>query len=197
MSVEEVTTNIPDWCEKLKKELSGKIIAQNLSAFNPEFRINASDLIEVVELLKDQSDYSFNMLLNVTVVDFMDQDFFPRLTSDRFDVVYHFLSIKHSRRLVLKVSASESKPAVPTLTGSYLSANFMEREAWDMFGVEFTGHPDLRRILMYEEFIGHPLRKDYPIQGKQPRVPLRYPEVENTARFMHRPELIQISKKAS
>ncbi len=197
MSAEEVTTVIPEWCEKLKNQLSGKIIAENLSAFNPEIRINATDLLEVVELLKEQADYSFNMLLNVTVVDFMDQDFFPRPTNDRFDVVYHFLSIQYSRRIVIKVSTPESKPAVPTLTGSYLSANFMEREAWDMFGVEFTGHPDLRRILMYEEFIGHPLRKDYPIQGKQPRVPLRFPEVENTARFMHRAELVQISKRTS
>jgi NADH:ubiquinone oxidoreductase subunit C len=64
-----------------------------------------------------------------------------------------------------------------------------------MFGIRFTGHSDLRRILMYDEFVGHPLRKDYPVQGKQPRVPLRYPEVENTARKMHRADLVTIRSR--
>jgi NADH:ubiquinone oxidoreductase subunit C len=71
----------------------------------------------------------------------------------------------------------------------------MEREAWDMFGVEFRGHPNLRRILMYDEFQGYPLRKDYPVQGKQPRIPLRAPEVRNTAADMKRAELVAINPR--
>jgi NADH:ubiquinone oxidoreductase subunit C len=72
----------------------------------------------------------------------------------------------------------------------------MEREAWDMYGVTFKGHPDQRRILMYDEFEGHPLRKDYPVQGKQPRIPLRSPEVRNTAVDMARPNLVSINRRA-
>ena len=117
-----------------------------------------------------------------------------RPVTDRFDLVYNFLSIANLNRLRIKVAVSETQAEVQTLTGLYESANFMEREVWDMYGIKFTDHPDLRRILMYDEFEGHPLRKDYPVQGKQPRVPMRHPEVSNTARLMQRPELVQIKK---
>ena len=89
----------------------------------------------------------------------------------------------------------EENPEVDSLTGLWSVTNFLEREVWDMYGIKFKNHPDLRRIMMYDEFEGHPLRKDYPVQGKQPRVQLRHPEVENTARLMQRPALVQINSK--
>jgi len=128
-------------------------------------------------------------LVDITAVDWMDA------RKERFEVVYQLLSLSARSRLCIKVAVSEDKPEVPTATGLWNGANFLEREVWDMFGIRFLGHPDLRRILLYEEFVGHPLRKDYPVQAKQPRVPLRAPEVENTARRMQRPDLVTIRSR--
>jgi NADH-quinone oxidoreductase subunit C len=88
----------------------------------------------------------------------------------RFDVVYHFYSTAHNHRVRLKVPLTLADPVVDSLTGLWRTADWFEREAWDMYGVTFTGHPNLRRILLYEEFKGHPLRKDYPIRKRQPLI---------------------------
>jgi NADH/F420H2 dehydrogenase subunit C len=88
----------------------------------------------------------------------------------RFDVVYHFYSSVHNHRLRVKVPLASSEPVVDSLTELWASANWYEREVWDMFGIRFSGHPNLKRILMYEEFEGHPLRKDYPVNKRQPLV---------------------------
>jgi NADH/F420H2 dehydrogenase subunit C len=144
---------------------------------------------EVLKSCKDSPELAFNMLVDVTAVDWMDS------RPERFEVVYQLLSISKQARITIKVALSEDKPEIPSATGLWNGANFLEREVWDMFGIRFVGHPDLRRILMYEEFVGHPLRKDYPVQGKQPRIPLRYPEVENTARKMHRSDLVTIRSR--
>lgn len=88
----------------------------------------------------------------------------------RFDVVYHFFSARHGHRLRLRVPVALSDPRVDSLTGLWHAANWFEREVWDMFGIVFTGHPNLKRILMYEGFTGHPLRKDYPFDKRQPLI---------------------------
>ena len=85
-------------------------------------------------------------------------------------MVYHFFSTTHKHRLRLVVPLDEADAEVDSVTSLWMGANWLEREAWDMFGVKFRGHPDLRRILMYEEFIGFPLRKDYPKDKRQPLV---------------------------
>jgi NADH-quinone oxidoreductase subunit C len=146
---------------------------------------NAGSLLNV---LRD-SQLQFSMLLDITAVDWMDQ------REDRFEVVYQLLSISTTQRITVKVALPESAPEIASAVPLFRSANFLEREVWDMFGIRFKGHPDLRRILMYEEFKGHPLRKDYPVQGKQPRVPLRMPEVENTAQHMKRGDLVAIRSR--
>jgi len=88
----------------------------------------------------------------------------------RFDVVYHVYSSVHHHRLRVKVPLTTADPVVDSLTGLWEVANWFEREVWDMFGIRFTGHPNLKRILMYEGFNGHPLRKDYPIRKRQPLI---------------------------
>jgi NADH-quinone oxidoreductase subunit C len=92
------------------------------------------------------------------------------LGHSRFAVVYHFYSLTHKHRLRLLVPLDEADAEVDTLTSLWAAANWLEREVWDMFGIRFRGHPDLKRILMYEEFEGHPLRKDYPVKKRQPLI---------------------------
>jgi NADH-quinone oxidoreductase subunit C len=118
----------------------------------------------VVRRLK--TEFGLDMFLDVTAVDW------PRQTP-RFELVYHFYSTTRHRRVRLKTRVEESDPSIDTLTTLYGSANYMERECHEMYGIVFRGHPDLRPVLLYEGFEGHPLRKDYPIGHEQPLVDYR------------------------
>ncbi len=178
-SVEELSEALVSVC--------GSLLLEKVSDLGDlSVRVSAANIGEVLRLCKEDPRLLFNLLVDITAVDWMDQ------RAERFEVVYQLLSLSTRSRLTIKVSLSENKPEIATATSLWNGANFLEREIWDMFGISFVGHPDLRRVLMYEEFVGHPLRKDYPLQGKQPRVPLRAPEVENTARRMLRPDLVTI-----
>jgi len=110
--------------------------------------------------------FDYAVLLDLTCVDFLDSE-------NRFEMVYHLFSVSRNRRLRIKVSLPGENPVVDSLTELWKNANWLEREVFDMFGVAFMGHPDLRRILMYEGFQGHPLRKSYPWRKEQPRIPLK------------------------
>jgi len=118
--------------------------------------------------LRDHPDARFEQLSDLTVVDYLGR-------TPRFEVIYQLYSLGLNHRLRVKVPVPEDDPVVPTASGLWKSANWAEREAWDMFGIRFEGHPDLRRILMYPEFQGHPLRKDFPLNQRQPLVPERDP----------------------
>lgn len=152
-------------------------------------RVSRDRLVDFMRLARLDADLSFEFLVDITVIDWLDRKEF------RFEVVYHLLSLTRGCRLRVKVELPENDPQTDSVVTVWPGANFMEREAWDMYGVVFKGHPDLRRILMYEEFRGHPLRKDYPVQVKQPCVKLRAPEVENSACRMRRPELLAVNPK--
>ncbi len=167
----------------LRSKLESQILRTDIQLGDAVVFIAPEHTREFFQLVKLDSELGFNLLLDITAVDWMDE------RECRFELVYHLLSLKNSHRLRVKMDIPESKLEVPTVSDLWSGANYMEREVWDMYGISFTDHPDLRRILMYEEFEGYPLRKDYPVQGKQPRVKLRHPEVENTARRMHRPTL--------
>ncbi len=125
--------------------------------------IRAEFLTKVIDFLKNDPRLQFDVLVDITAVDYLER-------KPRFNVVYHLLSLPFKRRLRVKVPVDDGDSGLESLTPWWGSANWLEREVWDMFGIRFTGHPDLKRILMYEEFQGHPLRKDYPIRKRQPRI---------------------------
>lgn len=113
-------------------------------------------IVEVARFLRDTPELQYVFLENLCGVDYLGRD-------PRFEVVYHLLSLRHRHRVCLKVGVPESDPTVPSLTSLWPTANWQERETYDMFGIVFTGHPSLQRILMPEDWEGHPQRKDVPL----------------------------------
>ena len=134
--------------------------------------LDRNGMRESFRLLKEDPKLRFDFLSDLTAVDYW------RKKEPRFEAVYQLLSLKGRQRLRVRIPVPEHDAAVESLTPLWRGANFLEREVWDLFGIRFIGHPDLRRILLYEEFQGHPLRKDYPVNLCQPRVPER--KVEGT-----------------
>lgn len=120
--------------------------------------VDRASIREACALLRDDAECAFNFLSDVTCV-----DWYP--SEPRFEVVYHLLSISKKERVRLKVRLDGGSPVVESLTSVWPGANYFEREVFDLFGIRFTGHPYLRRILMPEDWEGHPLRKDYPVEG--------------------------------
>ena len=136
--------------------------------------VSREDAPAVARALRDRSELAFNLLAEITAV-----DFWPR--EPRFELVYILVSLPHRMRVRMKVRLPGDDPHVPTLIGLWPAANWLEREVWDLFGIAFDGHPDPRRLLMPEDWEGYPLRKDYPVQIKMtPRAsePLQVTEQE-------------------
>ncbi len=153
------------------EQLKGHPAVARLVAWNPsaveEVKFDREEMTIYVErgaireacaLLREDSTCPFNFLSDITCV-----DWYPR--EPRFDVIYHLLSIPKKERVRLKVRLNSSSPVVESLTSVWPGANYFEREVFDLFGIRFSGHPYLRRILMPEDWEGHPLRKDYPVEG--------------------------------
>jgi NADH-quinone oxidoreductase subunit C len=123
----------------------------------------------VMQLAKNDPDLAFKVFTSIDAVDRLQL----LENTPRFEVVYFAFSVSRNEHLRLKVRVPEERPEVPSITSVYQGANWWERFVWDFYGIRFLGHPNLRRILMYEEFQGHPLRKDYPLRGRQPLIPER------------------------
>jgi NADH-quinone oxidoreductase subunit C len=155
--------------EALRVAAPGATIEPASAADMPTAYVDREHLLDVCRLLRDDPALQFALLADVTAV-----DYFP--AEPRFEVVYHFACLGSAyvtapgaepapaRRFRLKVRLSGADASVPTVTGLYPTANWLERELYDLMGLRFEGHPDLRRILMAEDWVGHPLRKDYPVQ---------------------------------
>jgi NADH-quinone oxidoreductase subunit C len=155
---------------------------RDVNEFRGDTRITVrKDLIvEILTLLRDDPDLQYNFFSECLCVDYLDPtEETPILGKPhRYEVVYNLYSLPDNRtgkgkntRIFIKVGVTEEDPTVPTVTGVYAGANFPEREIYDMFGVRFEGHPDLRRILMSDDWVGHPQRKDYPLGGERVQFP--------------------------
>lgn len=151
--------------EELKKSFPNDIQKVTTSFGDTSIEIKKDALLPVVVFLK-KPPFEMTMLLDLTCVDFPQR-------KNRFEMVYHLFSLKHNTRLRIKVGLKGEEPEIDSLTSLWKNANWLEREVYDMYGVRFSGHPDLRRIFMYEGFEGYPLRKDYPLRKRQPRIPLK------------------------
>ena len=126
-------------------------------------RLAPQRLVEVMRWLRDDPELAFDMLMDLTAVDYLGRE-------PRFEVVMHLYSLSRGHRLRIKVAVTEGEAELDSLCEIWPSANWMEREVFDLYGIRFRGHPDLRRILLYDSFQGHPLRKDYPKERRQPLV---------------------------
>jgi NADH-quinone oxidoreductase subunit C len=149
--------NLIDLEKKINSELTTKIKESEIRHEQLYLNIDSKDLIDVTLFIKSNKNTKFRQLIDVTVVDYPEN-------TQRFKVVYLFLSHEFNQRIILSYSISENE-VIPSLTSIYPAANWMEREVFDMYGVKFKGHPDLRRILTDYGFEGHPLRKDFPLTG--------------------------------
>jgi NADH-quinone oxidoreductase subunit C len=136
------------------------------SSFRDNFRLHvpASRLMELLEVLRDRC--GFSLLTELGATDYLG---YPGRTRSRFEVHYVLLNLDSAERLVVKVGVGDPDPLLPSAVALWPGADWMEREVFDMFGIRFQGHPDLRRILMPEEFTAYPLRKDYPLRGRGER----------------------------
>ena len=149
--------NLTDLEKKINSELTTKIKKSEIRHDQLYLSINSEDLIDVTLFIKSNENTKFRQLMDVTVVDYPEK-------TQRFKVVYLFLSHEFNQRIILSYLINENE-VIPSLTSIYPAANWMEREVFDMYGVKFKDHPDLRRILTDYGFEGHPLRKDFPLTG--------------------------------
>lgn len=173
--------------ERLQKKFPQEVLGTHSMHGDDTAVVPRTALLTICTWLKESPAMDFAMLTDLTTVDYLGMKPNVRVASPgaekagsgvgkpRFEVVYHLNSLSHGIRLRLKVPLEGDDPSLPSVVALWKSANWMEREAWDLYGIRFEGHPDLRRILMYEEFVGHPLRKDYPHAKRQPLIAMKNP----------------------
>ncbi len=183
--------------ELLTSRFPSEVIASHEYRGDATVTVRPEHLLGIAKVLKEDPAFQMNFLMDLTAVDYSAFGKKPQVpagfissgvpvaadpqvpdptpwlrpaTQARFEVVYHFFSLPLKHRLRVKVPVEESDCEVDSLTSLWAGADWFEREVWDMFGIRFRGHPDLKRILMYAEFQGHPLRKDYPVNKRQPLI---------------------------
>ena len=151
--------------QNLQKHLGDRIVAMQLALGEVSIDVDVANYQEVMQLLRDEQELCFEELIDLCGIDYLTYGKTP-WTGKRFAVVVHLLSITHNWRLRIRCFTTDDDfPSMPSLISVWNSVNWFEREAFDLYGIVFPGHPDLRRILTDYGFIGHPVRKDFPISG--------------------------------
>jgi NADH/F420H2 dehydrogenase subunit C len=145
--------------EKIKGRFPDEFVETREHRGQLAVTVKKDRIVDICRFLHDDPDLAFNHITDVTAVDYPNDE-------ERFEVVYHFYSIPKNQRIRLKARVREEDCAIDSVSGVWQGANFMEREVYDLMGIRFNGHPDLRRILLPDDFDGHPLRKDYPVEGR-------------------------------
>lgn len=151
--------------EKLQDLLKDSILSIKTGFNEITINVDKNHLLESLKIISN-SELKLDFLTDLTCVDYIKE-------RPRFEMVYHLFSTRNFKRLRIKCRVEEEDPQIDSLCSIWMAASFMEREVYDLYGIKFINHPDLRRVLLYEEFIGHPLRKDYPIDKEQPIVKYR------------------------
>jgi NADH-quinone oxidoreductase subunit C len=165
-----------------KLEKIVQALQKDFDATFEEFRneahvfVQPEQIVDVITSLRDV--HEFELLSAMTAVDYWPQASSPQGEEPRFHVIYQLTSIAKNLSIQVRVPVAATSPVVPTVSGLFASANWREREIWDMFGVRFDGHPDPRRILMPADWEGHPLRKDYPLGYEEPQFTFNFDEID-------------------
>ena len=162
--------------EAIKKNCNPIEISDDFNQL--QISISSDQILDIVDFIKNDEACEFRQITDIAGVDFPDRQ-------KRFEVIYHFLSFKHNSRLRIKIIIGEDE-SIPSITTIFPAANWFEREAFDMYGIQFKDHPDLRRILTDYGFEGYPLRKDFPLSGN---VEIRYDEIDK--KIIHEPVNLQ------
>ena len=153
--------------QRLQRKFGAAILETHSQHGDETAVVEVGRLREVAEFLRDDRELQFNMPIDCTAVDYLNR------RPVRFEVIWHLYATAQKHRVRLKVCVPEEDTSCPSLTLVWPGMDWHEREAWDMYGIRFTGHPNLKRVLMYEEFVGFPLRKDYPVDKRQPLIEMR------------------------
>jgi NADH-quinone oxidoreductase subunit C len=151
--------------DQLKEKYKDSILGTHSQCGDETVIVSLKSFKNMICYLKQDPEWQMNYLVDITAVDYFGEE-----REERFEIVYHLSSFHFKRRIRIKVPVPEKNLEVETLSDLWPAANWLEREVWDMFGIRFKGHPDLRRLFMAEEFEGHPLRKDYPYSKQQPLI---------------------------
>jgi NADH-quinone oxidoreductase subunit C len=172
--------------ERVQQRFGTQITATHVEFSELTVELPREQLLAVCSALRDESDFAFEQLIDLCGVDYLEYGN-GRRQGPRFAVVYHLLSVEHNHRIRLRIFADDEMPVVDSVISTWNSADWFEREAFDLYGIIFDGHPDLRRILTDYGFIGHPFRKDFPLCGN---VEMIYDEEQK--RVVYQPVTVEL-----